>query len=167
MQMNINKSVKENFDFLNPTNMIKDTIMFFLFYLIKICIFGFVIYFLYKKTGLYDESSIRNYFIFFFVGSVVLYIITFLYFIYNCYNNNVKFSDMNYKGYALGSLLAPSLILAYIIFLVIAKALKVTPLVGMILYAFISVMTLIVLSTGLVYQLVFDLSYKLTKCSNQ
>ena len=135
---NINEiKVKEHFSLpdLDPMKILKEMVLVFVFYLIKICIFGYIIYFMYKQTNLLDDKSIKNYFIFFFLGSIGLYILTFLYLMYRCYNNGVSFSDMDFKGYALGSLLAPSFILSYIIFIIIASFIKVTPLIGFILYA--------------------------------
>ena len=42
-------SIKENFNLgiLDPNTMIKNIIITFVFYLIKICIFGYAIYFIY------------------------------------------------------------------------------------------------------------------------
>lgn len=166
-------SCKENFslsiglDFLDPTKALKDIMISFLFYLIKICIFGYVIYFLYKQSGLYYEKSVRYYLIFLIVGSIGLYAFTFLYFMYRCYNNGVNFSDMDYKAYALGSLLAPSFILSYAIFIFVANIIKVTPLVGFILYAFISFAFLIILSAGQAYHYAFEFAYYFIKCSKQ
>ena len=120
---------------------------------------------MYKQTNLINDKSVKNYFIFLFLGSLGLYIFTFLYFIFKCYNNNVSFSDMDFKGYALSSLLAPSFILSYIIFIIIANFIKVTPLVGVILYGFITFTFLIILSTGMAYNTIFEFAYTFTKCS--
>ena len=164
--MNLN-SIKENLnlDILDPKTMIKNMIITFVFYLIKICILGYVIYFIYDKTGLLDDRSIKNYLIFLFVGSIGLYIITFLYFMYKCYNNGVDFSVMDYKGYAISSLLAPSFIISYSIFLFVVGFIKVTPLIGKVLYDFTSVSILIILTTGVAYNIGFEIAYTLTKCS--
>jgi len=164
--MNLN-SIKENFNLgiLDPKTMIKNMIITFVFYLIKICILGYVIYFMYDKTGLLYDKTIKNYLIFLFVGSIGLYIITFLYFMYRCYNNGVSFSDMDYKGYALSSLLAPSFIISYSIFIFVVGFIKVTPLVGTILYVLTSVSILIILSTGAAYDIGFEIAYAVTKCS--
>ena len=160
-------SIKENFNLgiLDPNTMIKNIIITFVFYLIKICIFGYAIYFIYDKTGLLNDKSIKNYLIFLLLGSIGLYIITFLYFMYRCYNNGVAFSNMDYKGYALSSLLAPSFIISYSIFLFVVGFIKVTPLIGMVLYVFTSVSILIILSTGAAYDIGFEIAYRLTKCS--
>ena len=165
---NINEiKVKEHFSLpdLDPMKILKEMVLVFVFYLIKICIFGYIIYFMYKQTNLLDDKSIKNYFIFFFLGSIGLYILTLLYLMYRCYNNGVSFSDMDFKGYALGSLLAPSFILSYIIFIIIASFIKVTPLIGFILYAFITMTILIILSTGIAYNTAFEFSYMFIKCS--
>jgi len=161
------EKVKENFDLssLDPETILKKMILAFIFYMIKICIFGYIIYFMYKQTDLINDKSVKNYFIFLFLGSLGLYIVTFLYFIFKCYNNNVSFSDMDFKGYALSSLLAPSFILSYIIFIIIASFIKVAPLVGVILYAFITFSFLIILSTGMAYNATFEFAYTFTKCS--
>ena len=161
------EKIKENFDLssLNPESILKDMILAFVFYMIKVCIFGYIIYFLYKQTNLLDDKSIKNYFIFLSLGSLGLYIVTFLYFMFKCYNNGVSFSDMDFKAYSLASLLAPSFILGYIIFIIIANFIKVTPLVGVVLYAFITFSFLIILSTGIAYNTTFEFAYIFVKCS--
>ena len=161
------QKIKENFDLssLNPESILKDMILAFVFYMIKVCIFGYIIYFLYKQTDLLYDKSIKNYFIFLFLGSLALYIVTFLYFMFKCYNNGVSFSDMDFKAYSLASLLAPSFILGYIIFIIIANFIKVTPLVGVVLYAFITFSFLIILSTGIAYNTTFEFAYIFVKCS--
>ena len=84
---------------------------------------------------------------------------------FKCYNNGVSFSDMDFKAYSLASLLAPSFILGYIIFIIIANFIKVTPLVGVVLYAFITFSFLIILSTGIAYNTTFEFAYIFVKCS--
>lgn len=173
--MNNNKNInvkKESFsvpglDFLDPTKMLKDILITFLIYLIKSCIFGYIIYLTYKHTGLLYEYSIKNYIIFFIVGSIVLYLVSFLYFMYRCYNNGVSTSDMDYKGYAISSVLGPAFVSSYIIFIIVVSFIKVTPLVGTILYMFTTVSLLIVLSTGIVFNSSFELAYSLTKCAKE
>jgi uncharacterized membrane protein len=154
-------------DFLDPTKMLKDILISFLFYLLKSCVFGYIIYLTFKHTGLLYEYSIKNYIIFFIIGSIVLYLVSFLYFMYRCYNNGVNTSDMNYEAYAISSILGPVFILSYIIFITIVTFIKVTPLVGTILYMFTTVSFLIVLSTGIAFNSSFELAYSLTKCAKE
>lgn len=169
MNINNKEKIKESFslDVLDPMQMLKNMFLTFIFYLIKICIFGYIIFFMYQQTGLLYDKSVKNYLIFLFLGSIGLYIVTFLYFMFKCYNNGVSFSDMNFKDYALGSLLGPSFILSYIIFIIVSNFIKVAPMVGIILYAFISFSILIILSTGVVYNISFEIAYALTKCKSK
>jgi|LakMenEpi03Aug12_release.lakeMendotaPanAssembly.Ray.scaffolds.fasta_scaffold231738_3 hypothetical protein len=168
---NNEKCTKENFritDVYDPTKVFREIALYFLFLIIKICLFGFIIYSIYKQTGLMDEKSIKNYMIFLIVGMVVLYLVTFLYFIYRCYNNDVSFSDMDYKGYALSSLLAPSFIVSYTIFIILCEnIIKKAPGIGKVIYAFIYLTILVIPSTGIIYNLTFEFAYALTKCSNK
>ena len=167
----IQKGSKENFDpeyLVNPTKMIKDIALYFLFLLIKVCLFGYIIYFTYKQTGLMNETSIVNYFLFLIIGSIVLYIVTFLYFMYKCYNRDVKFSEMDYKGYAISSVLGPSFILSYTIFILVANNLKTfVPGIGRLVYLFIYFSFLVVITTGMAYNYTFEFAYMLTKCKKE
>lgn len=154
-------------DFLDPTKMLKDILISFLFYLIKSCVFGYIIYLIFKHTGLLYEYSIQNFIIFFVIGSIILYLVTFLYFMYRCYNNGVGLSDMDYESYAISSVLGPVFVSSYIIFLIVVNFIKVSPLIGNILYMFTTVSLLIILSTGIAFQSSFELAYSLTKCAKE
>jgi hypothetical protein len=168
MNKNI-QNIKENFDIkylIDPTAGIKELLWIWFIFLVKVCIFGYIIYLCYKHSSyIYSDSLSIEALYFFMIGSIVLYIVSMLYFMYRCYQNGVPFSEMNYKGYALSSLLAPSLIFSYIIFRIIVSFIKVTPLIGFILYAFTTMSILIILLTGFVYNLSFEIAYDLTKCS--
>ena len=164
--------IKEKFDIKylkNPTAIIKDFLWMVFIFLVKVCIFGYIIYLCYKKTEYKNSGTIPglNALYFFILGSVVMYIVSILYFMYKCHKNGVSFSNMNFKGYALSSLVGPCLILSYIIFVTIARAIKVTPLVGAILWAFTNISILVILSTGVVFNFSFELAYQLTKCSKK
>lgn len=171
MNFEIQKNSKENFDpeyLVDPTKMIKDIAMYFLFLLIKVCIFGYIIYFTYKQTGLMAETSIVNYFLFLIIGSIVLYLVSFLYFMFKCYNRDVSFTEMDYKGYALSSILGPSFILSYTIFILVANNLKTfVPGVGRIVYMFIYFSFLVVITSGIAYNYAFELAYAFTKCKKE
>ena len=166
------QSIKENFDIkyvIDPTAAIKDLLWMIFIFLIKVCIFGYIIHLCYTYTE-YKYNGIipgLNALYFFLLGSVVMYAVSMLYFMYRCYDNGVSFSDMDFKGYALSSLVGPSLILSYIIFVTIARAIKVTPLIGTILWAFTNISFLVILTTGFAFSSSFEVAYQLTKCSKK
>jgi hypothetical protein len=156
---------KENFEITETLNSDNWFVIFILF-ILKIFIFGGIVYLCYKYTGLKDEAKITNYILFFIVCSLVLYVSTFLNFMFNCYLKKVNFSEMDYKKYAISSTLAPSIILGYTIFIVIANFLKFSPL-GMLFKIFITSPFFIILTIGLVYHFTFQIAYSLTKCSKK
>jgi hypothetical protein len=166
------ESIKENFNIKNvidPTAAIKDLLWMIFIFLVKVCIFGYIIHFCYTYTEYKYDGTIPglNALYFFLLGSVVMYVVSMLYFMYRCYNTGVSFSDMDFKGYALSSLVGPSLIFSYIIFVTIARAIKVTPLIGAILWAFTNISFLVILSAGFAFSTSFEVVYQLTKCSKK
>lgn len=156
---------KENFEITETLNS-NNLFIVLILIILKIFIFGGIVYLCYKYTGLKDDANTTNYILFFIVCSLVLYISTFLNFMFNCYMKKVKFSDMDYKKYAISSTMAPSIILGYTIFIIIANFLKFSPL-GMLFKIFIKSPFFIILTIGLVYYFTFQIAYSLTKCSKK
>jgi hypothetical protein len=159
-------SSRENFDIPGIPSM-QDLFMMFVYWVIKMCIFGLIIYLCYSLTGYKDDVSISYMFLFMFIGSIVMFGVTILYFMYKCYNNDVSFSDMDYKQYAISAVLGPVVIIGYAIFVFIADKIKATPLLGFVLFALTNFSFLVVLFTGFIYSISFETAYALLKCSKK
>ena len=159
-------SSRENFDIPGIPSM-QDLFMMFVYWVIKMCIFGLIIYLCYSLTGYKDDVSISYMFLFMFIGSIVMFGVTILYFMYKCYNNDVSFSDMDYKQYAISAVLGPVVIIGYAIFVFIADKIKAAPLLGFVLFALTNFSFLVVLFTGFIYSISFETAYALLKCSKK
>ena len=155
--------IRENFGFL-PSLSFKDMAMYLLILILKIFIFGYIIYSSYYYTGYLEDKSILNVFIFVLAGSCILYICTFLDFMFRCYRNNVNFSDMNYKGYALSSVMAPTIIVICAVIIKVIDFLKISP-IGLLLQNLVQRKIYIILITGIVYYISFETAYALVKCN--
>lgn len=140
--------MKENFSVsdLNPMNKIKEIAIFLLVLLIKVIIIGLIFYTIMGKTGLMQEASIKNYFIYFVAGSVTMFAITFAYFAFLCRKN--KFDA---KKLAKLSMLGPSIVAAHVIILLISPFIKDIPEIGIIIYGLLWTSFGVVLLTGIMY----------------
>ena len=159
--------MKENFSFelfSNPKKFFTDILKNLLVFIVKTIVIGSIIYVVMSKVGLKNNRSIVNYIKYFLIGSVVLYLLSMLNMIYDCYNSGTKFDKMNFKKFALSSMFAPSFVLFHIILLIVCGYLEVAPEIGVLIYL-ISWTTLgIVVGTGVAYNLVYDGVNHFVKC---
>jgi hypothetical protein len=73
--------IVENFE-LNPVSFIKNAIITFIIFIVKVIIAGIIFHTAMMKAGLTDEDSIGNYVKSFVYASSVVYILTFIYFMF-------------------------------------------------------------------------------------
>ena len=156
---------RENFS-IDPIGFVKNQIKNFVIFLLRVVIIGFLIWFILKKSGLSDDHSIKNYLVYFFIASIVMYIFTILYFMFQCYRKNIEIGKMNYKEFAKSSLLGPSVILFHIIFLIVCGLIEPTPEFGLILYMFSWSAIGVILIAGVAYNIAFDVAYLKTSCAS-
>jgi heme/copper-type cytochrome/quinol oxidase subunit 3 len=154
--------MQENFSVsdLNPMNKIKEMAKFLLICLLKALVAGFVIYFVMAKTGLKDQASIKNYLIYFIVGSVVMFLVTFGYFAYLCRSD--KFDA---KKLAKLSILGPSIVLTHVVILVVSSLIVDVPEVGLVVYGIVWSSFGIVLITGIMYAIGLTVAEKTASCA--
>jgi hypothetical protein len=151
--------MRENFSFemlTDPKKFFEDIVLDMLIFLIKICIFGYIIYYTMKKTQLTDDHSIINYVKYLVGGSIVLYIVSILNMIYDCYMAGTELEKMSFMKLAKSSLFAVVFIFVHIIVLIVCSILKFTPEVGIIVNELAWGTMYIVLITGLVYRITYD-----------
>lgn len=122
----------ENFSLssLDPLDFIKKTMKKVLFFILKVVLFGLLISFIMKKSGLVDDQTTKTYIMYFLIGGVSMYIVTYLYLLYQVRNSK----KIDYKKLATASLTGPSVILTHIIILVICNFLSVAPEIGILIY---------------------------------
>lgn len=142
--------MQENFSLsdLDPMSKIKAIGKFLFVWLIKVIVFGLIIYTVMNKTGLMDQASIKNYMLYFIIGSVVMFLVTFGYFAFLCRKNKL---DM--KKLAELSLLGPSVILTHVIALVVASFLIDIPEIGLIIYGIAWSSIGVTLVAGILYSI--------------
>jgi hypothetical protein len=115
------------------------------------------------KAGLTDEDSIGNYVKYFVYASSVVYILTFIYFMFKC--RHVSMSKMNYKKFLFSSLLVPAVVIVHIGVLIASNFIKKIPEIGMIIYFLIWSGLGIIWMTGMLYTLSLTVAEKVTSCS--
>lgn len=151
--------MKEKFSlelFTDPKKFFEDIIIDLIIFLVKVIIFGYIIYYTMKKTGLTEEATIKNYVKYFVAGSLALYTLSMLNMIYDCYMAGVEVHKMRFTSFAKASTFVFVFTLVHIIALVICTFLKLAPLLGFIVYELAWGSTFIVLITGIVYNLTYD-----------
>ena len=122
----------ENFSLssLNPVEFIKSTMKKVLFFILKVVLFGLIISAIMKQSGLVDDQTMKTYIMYFLIGGVAMYIVSYLYLLYTVRNKK----PIDYKKLATASLLGPSVILTHIIILVVCNFLSVAPEIGVLIY---------------------------------
>jgi heme/copper-type cytochrome/quinol oxidase subunit 2 len=153
--------MQENFslDDLNPMEKIKKLGMFLLIWLIKALVFGGVIYGVMSKTGLMNEASIKNYFMYFVAGSLIMFLVTFGYFAFLCRKNKFDATKL-----AKLSILGPSVILIHIIALIVASFLVDIPEIGLIIYGIAWSSIGVMLVTGIMYSIGLSIAELKAEC---
>ena len=73
--------IVENFELI-PVSFIKNAIITFIIFIVKVIIAGIIFHTAMMKAGLTDEKSIGNYVKYFVHASSVMYILTFIYFMF-------------------------------------------------------------------------------------
>ena len=152
----------ENFE-LNPVSFIKTAIITFIIFIVKIIIAGVIFHIAMMKAGLTDEDSIGNYVKYFVYASSVMYILTFIYFMFKC--RHVSMSKMNYKKFLFSSLLVPVVVIVHIGVLIASNFIQKIPEIGMIIYFLIWSGLGIIWMTGMLYALSLEVAEKVTSCS--
>jgi len=153
--------MQENFSVsdLDPMSKIKAIGKFLLIWLIKVIVFGLIIYTVMSKTGLMDQASIKNYMLYFIVGSIVMFLVTFGYFAFLCRKDKL---DM--KKLAELSLLGPSVILTHVIALVVCSFLVDIPEIGLIIYGIAWSSIGVTLVTGILYSVGLSVAEYKAEC---
>jgi|LakMenEpi03Aug12_release.lakeMendotaPanAssembly.Ray.scaffolds.fasta_scaffold459993_1 hypothetical protein len=154
--------IVENFE-LNPVSFIKNAIITFIIFIVKVIIAGIIFHTAMMKAGLTDEKSIGNYVKYFVYASSVMYILTFIYFMFKC--RHVSMSKMNYKKFLFSSLLVPVVVIVHIGVLIASNFIQDIPEVGMIIYFLIWSGLGIIWMTGMLYTLSLTVAEKVTSCS--
>jgi len=150
---------------LNPITILKEMMM----KLVKIIVFGLMFYVCMRVSNLTNQQTSKNYLMYFIIGSILIYALTILNFMYECHKSDTKtkVSDMNIKGFAKASIFVPIFILIHIICLYLVKTNIIkydTMEVGMIISFAMWSLVGIVLITGIVYYITFAICQKVTKC---
>ena len=151
--------MKETFSFemlTNPKKFFEDIIIGIIMFVIKVCILGYIIYYTMKTAQLTDDHSIINYVKYLVGGSIVLYIVSMLNMIYDCYMAGTELEKMSFMKLAKSSFFAVVFILVHIIVLIVCSILKFTPEIGLIVNELAWGSTFIILITGFVYRITYD-----------
>ena len=149
--------MKENFSF-NPVSDIKSMFIDFLMLVLKIVLMGLIINFTLDKSGLNDDGSVINYIKYFVIGSAVLYVLTFLYFMYRAHSANGKYQ---YTKYAKASFLALAVIFIHIVILISSSFIEVVPELGLLISMLVWSSFGIVVVSGLIYNIAFESASKI------
>lgn len=152
----------ENFslDDLNPVSFIKKSLNTLLYFLLKVVIFGVIILVIMNRTGLMDDQTVKTYILYFVVGSILMYLVTAAYLWYQCRTNKT----IDYKKIAKTATLAPAVILAHVVLLIICSFISVAPEIGGLIYLFSWTSFGVVLVSGTMYTLALDVAERTTYC---
>ena len=154
--------MQENFslDSLNPMNFIKAAMKGVLYFLLKLVIFGIIISVAMKQSGLMDDRSMKTYIMYFLIGSITMYIVTYLYLWYQCRNNKT----IDYMKIAKTSILGPIAIITHIVVLMITSFLEVAPEIGILIYLLSWTTFGVVGVSGIIYTSALEIAQKTSYC---
>lgn len=151
--------MRENFSFdlfVDPVGFFKDLLLGLVKFVVKVVLFGYILYYTMKKTGLKDNHSIMNYVKYLVVASIVMYFVSMTNMVFDCYMEGTEIQKMDFKQFALASIFVPVFVLVHVIALIVCGFLKPAPAVGIILQVLCWTSLYIVLITGVVYTLTYE-----------
>ena len=150
--------MKENFSFemmTNPKKFFMDMLKNLVIFIIKVIVAGLIFYMIMKKVGLTDDHSIKNYLLYLMIGSIVMYCVSIVSMMLECYSSGTPFEKMNFMKFAKSSFFVPLFVLIHIIILIICGFLKVAPEIGILIYMLSWTSFGIVIGTGIAYNLTY------------
>jgi hypothetical protein len=154
---------RENFSLedLNPLEWLKKSVKFLFLFLVQTLLAGVIFYLILHKIGLLDEPTVKKYIIYFVVGAIAMYVLTFIYFAFLCRNNKFDAGKL-----AKISVLGPSVVLAHVIILVGATFLFDVPEFGPIIYLLVWSTLGVIVVPGILFATGVEIAQKTASCSS-
>ena len=149
--------------FTDPIGFIKGIIIGLVIFLVKVVIAGIMFHIAMKASGLADDASLINYVKYFLIAGAGIYIVTFLYFMFRC--RHVSLGKMNFKQFFKSTMFVPTVVITHVIILFASNFIKLIPEIGMIIYLILWSTIGVVLLTGIMYTISFDVAYLVTSCT--
>jgi len=151
--------MRENFEFkmfYDPVGFFTDILMGLISFIIKVVLFGYIIYYTMKKTDLIEDRSIQNYVKYLVIASIIMYIVSIFNMVYDCYREGTEVQKMSFSSFAKSSTFVFIFILVHVIALFVCSKLRFAPVAGIIVNQLAWGTMWIVLIIGAVYTITYE-----------